>query len=103
MSELSEEKLLEQSGAAYEMMEGILLPDDERLPLCRDCADWDKIPSALAACAITVWSLLQHHQVRGAIGLMRRMAESLYALGYQRGQREARRPALQLVLAEAER
>ena len=103
MSELNKEALRQQLGAAYEMMEGILQSDEERLPLCRDCSDWDSIPRSLVGCAITVLTLVQQHQAREAVRLMRAMAESLYTLGYQRGQREAQRPALQLVLAEEER
>jgi hypothetical protein len=103
MNELRTGELRQPPGAAYEMMEAVLQPDEERVPLCRDCADWDMIPQALAGCAITILALVQDGRAGEAVRLMRTMAESLYALGYQRGRREARRPTLQLVLAEGER
>jgi len=103
MNKQGNARLREPPNTAYDMMEAVLQPDEERLPLCTDCADWDRIPQALAGCAIAVLTLVQRHQVREAVQLMRTMAESLYSLGYQRGTREAQRPALQLVLAEEER
>lgn len=103
MNEESSKELRERLGPAYQMMEGVLQPDEERLPLCADCADWDRVPLALAGCAMAVWTLFQSRHIREAVRLMREMAESLYALGYQRGQREAQRPLLQFVLAEESR
>jgi len=103
MSKLNKERLREAPDTAYEMMEAVLQPEEERLPLCRDCADWDNIPQALVGCTIAVLRLMQDHQASEAVQLIRTMAESLYALGYQRGRREIERPVLQLVLAEVER
>ena len=103
MNEKRSKELRERLGTAYQMMEGVLQPDEERLPLCADCADWDKVPLALAGCATAVWTLFQRRQIREAVRLMREMAESLYALGYQRGRREAQRPLPQFVLAEESR
>lgn len=100
MSEVREKRRAEPLAAAYGMMEGVMRPEEERHPLCRDCADWDSIPQALVGCAIAVMTLVQRRRLREAVQLMRAMAESLYALGYQRGQREAQQPRLQLVLAE---
>jgi hypothetical protein len=103
MNELNKDEVRKQLDAAYAMMEHILQPDDERLPLCADCADWERIPQALVGCAIAALTLVQNNQAQEAVQLMRTMAESLYALGYQRGQREAQQPVLQFVLAEEQR
>ncbi len=86
--------------AAYHMLEELLLPDEECRPLCSDCEDWDKIPAVLAGCALTVLHLIQTREAPAAVQLIRRVAESLYTLGYRRGQREAQRQRLQFILAE---
>ncbi|UCC76977.1 MAG: hypothetical protein JSW37_01035 [Anaerolineales bacterium] len=93
------DELRYRMGPACEMMQELLLPDEERLPLCSDCDDWDKIPAAMAACAFTVLHLIQRDDAAAAVHLIRTMAESLYTLGYRRGQREARQ-RLQFTLAE---